>query len=193
LPGQKPPELGTVGLVQKLINIYVKYEFCWQIVGKWQANPHPGCFAPYAPAISPQDFLCALHAPIDRRVINEVLRLPIGQYLIRAHGLLRSGLIRQSSDNSFQPWSKIDCLRTYYGFQLVFRRLAMATWPNVCACFGSGATMASCGKMFEKEFAGGPKCTGPNWIQITADIPDDIIQQSLLEIEANRESETTSL
>ena len=189
MPPGKPPELSTIGLAQKLINIYVKYEFCWQIAGQWPA------LKPYAPPFSPQDFLCALHAPIDNGVIvSLVKKYSVGQYLKRKKLLKYYGkppneqsYIHQSSDNVWRPWSKLDCLRTYYGFQLLFRRIAMRTWPNGCSCFGLVETIKQCSDMFGQEFAKGQECQGPDWIEIAKNIPDEIIDSTIEELKKRHE------
>jgi hypothetical protein len=189
MPPGKPPELGTIGLAQKLINIYVKYEFCWQIAGQWPA------LGRYVSPFSPQDFLCALHAPIDNGVIVSLVKnYSVGQYLknkkrLRCYGNppKEQSYIRQSSDNGWRPWSKLDCLRTYYGFQLVLRRIAMRTWPKECGCFGLSDAIQKCGDMFQEEFSKGQECQGPDWIEIAKDIPDDIIDSTIKELKKRHE------
>jgi hypothetical protein len=196
MPPGKPPELGTIGLAQKLINIYVKYQFCWQIAGQWQNIPAPGHFVfPYTPPFNPQDFLCALHTPIDNVVIvSLVKKYSVGQYLknkklLRCYGNPpnEQSYIRQSSDNRWRPWSKLDCLRTYYGFQLVLRRIAMRTWPKECGCFGLSDAITKCGDMFQDEFAKGQECQGPDWIEVAKNIPDEIITKTIEELKKRHE------
>lgn len=171
-PPGKPPALGTVGLAQKLINIYVKYVFCWQFAGQF---PSP---RPYAPPFSPKDFLCALHAPIDRQVLKSVKGLPIGVHLSN-RGAIRGENLIQSSNGNSRPWSKLDCLRTYYGFQLLLRRIALFTWPNGCGCSHLGSAIKECGDMFEDEFVDGQECQGPDWIEIANNLPIDVIQATI--------------
>ena len=176
--GAMPPELGSIGLAQKLINIYIKYYFCWQIAGQF-IDGHFEHVENYDAPFQLRKFLCALHAPIDRIVIEKVLCLPLGKYLSR-EAVLRSGKIRQSSDGSWRPWSKLDCLRTYYGFQLAFRKIAMSTWPVSCACSGSAENaIEECAKLFNEEFAAGPAGTGPDWIKVALEIPAPVIEETI--------------
>jgi hypothetical protein len=176
-----PTTLATIGKTQKLINIYVKYQFCWQIAGQWQNIPAPGHFVSYKPPFSPQDFLCALHAPIDRQILKSLKNLAIGHHLKKQGALAGENLI-QSSDGAKRPWSKLDCLRTYYGFQLALRRIAMRTWPKECGCFGLSDAIQKCGDMFQEEFSKGQECQGPDWIEIAKNIPDDIIDSTIEEL-----------
>lgn len=171
-----PTTLASIGKAQKLVNIYIKYILCWQIAGQWQQSLNS--FHVFKPPFVPNNFLCALHAPIDRILINHLLKLPVGRYLQRA-GVLRAGEIQQSSDGDWKPWSKLDCLRTYYGLQLVFRRIAMASWPDECSCATPIALTTECKDMFEKEFGNDQKFTGPDWLQIALNIPPAVIAESL--------------
>ncbi|MEN9677406.1 MAG: hypothetical protein RIS76_3302 [Verrucomicrobiota bacterium] len=181
-PGKndKPPELATVGLGQKLINIYVKYELCWQRVGKWNRPIIVRYAAPVLANLS--QFLCALHAPVDTILVEKLLALPVGQHL-KKEGLLKprggSPLIQQSSDGTFRPWSKLDCLRTYYGLQLVLRRIAMATWPKGCACSASpDQAIKDCADWFNCNYAG-PELAAKDWIQAACDLPKDVIDATV--------------
>ena len=145
----KPPELTTIGLVQKLINIFLKYETCWQVAGKW--NGH--ALNPYAPPDLPHlpRYLCALHAPIDRILLNELSKTSVGAWLAD-NRLVRNGNLMQANGET-RPWSKLDCLRTYYGFQLVLRKIAMRTWPKRCACDNStDDAIRRCVNWFEEQF-----------------------------------------
>jgi len=166
--------LASVGRAQKLINIYLKYEFCWQIAGQFINHNFVVPYRAQIPAL--KDLICALHAPIDRILINEFLNLPVGNYL-KSKGLLRSGEIRQSMDGAFRPWSKLECLRTYYGFQLLFRRIAMATWPQGFDCSNS---LSVCAQMFDAEFADREGITpGFDWIRESLEIPMEVISKTI--------------
>ena len=187
-PNNKPPELGTVGLAQKLINIFVKYQFCWQRVGQWQNIPHPGGFIPCIPMINPNDFMCALHAPIDRIILRTLNCYALGKYL-KWHGMLNGENIIQTSDHESRPWSKLDCLRTYYGFQLVIRRVAMRTWPVGCSCSDAQNLTNQCVEMFEREFSDEKQCQGPDWIQAACELPNEVIDETLKQLEENEHVE----
>ncbi len=174
--GSTPTTLASVGLAQKLINVFVKYELCWQVAGQWLG----GIFHPYAPLQIPDlpQFVCALHAPVDAILVEKLLALPVGQHLMRK-GLLKSRigspLIQQSSDGSFRPWSKLDCLRTYYGLQLVLRRIAMATWPKGCACSASpDQAIKDCADWFNKKYGASNICKGEDWIQAACDLGKEV-------------------
>ena len=191
----KPPELGTYGLAQKLINVFLKHELCWHVAGRWVGYPP---FVLYAPPRSPDlpQYLCALHAPIDRLVLKALTARPLGLRRKGKELLKNNGDVKQSSDGNFRPWSKLDCLRTYYGLQLMLRRIAMNTWPVGCACGGaSGRTPAAaakkltqdCADWFEKTF--GPKhpCQNDNidWIKAACELKDEVIEETLVKIRGN--------
>lgn len=172
-----PTSLASIGKSQKLLNVYIKHQFCWQFL-KSANYTHTN--------ISSVDFLCALHAPIDAFLLKAICQLPIGQWLNHQYSMIQrasqsSPIIRQS-DNSWKPWSKLDCLRTYYGFQLVLRRIAIATWPSGCICsdISNGIYwFEECVKMFKEEFSKNKKCDGPDWIEIAKNIPADVITKTI--------------
>ena len=181
--GSTPTTLASVGLAQKPINVFVKYELCWQVAGQWLR----GIFHPYAPLQIPDlpQFVCALHAPVDAILVEKLLALPVGLHLKR-QGLLKSRkgspLIQQSSDGNFRPWSKLDCLRTYYGLQLMLRRIAMATWPKGCACSASpDQAIKDCADWFNEKYRTSNICKGKDWIQAACDLGKevDVIDKTL--------------
>ena len=182
---QQVSTLASHGRAQKLINIYVKYEHCWQVAGQWIS----GHLRPYAKHKIPSlpQFLCALHAPIDSILLKGMHCYPLGKYLKRL-GMLRGEKLVQA-DGAERPWSKLDCLRTYYGFQLIYRRVAMRTWPVGCGCSDSQNLTNHCADMFEKEFASGEECQGPDWIQVACELPDEIIDETLKQLEENERIE----
>ena len=89
--------------------------------------------------------------------------------------------------SGWRPWSKLDCLGTYYGFQLVLRRIAMSTWPKECGCFGLSDAIQKCGDMFQEEFTKGQECQGTDWIEIAKNIPDEIIDNTIEELKKRYE------
>ena len=146
--------LTTVGMSQKLINLYYKYQFCWAASGS-RLNLNPGKVL---------DFSCALHCPLDRIFLLELMKLPLGQDLKR-RGLLTSAkgspAIRNLNGHLL-PWSKLDCISTYYSLQMVLRRLAMMTWPKGCACLignptGLKNTKISVGEAIRQSGESSPK------------------------------------
>ncbi len=187
----KPPELTTSGLAQKLINIFTKYEFCWQQAGSWNGR----VFVPYRYRFMPglSQFLCALHAPIDAILIKALLKLPVGRWL-RANGYIDQNSIRLiQADGQPRSWSKLDCLRTYYGFQLVLRRIAMATWPTRCACSKSAhQAIQDGGKCFNDTYGSGVPLE-KDWIAAACDIPEWVIEETLKKLGATEGIQSTTL
>jgi len=169
--------LQTIGMAQKLVNIFLKYELCWQLVGQWINKPIPKHFSPYTARFPVIDYICALHAPIDSILLAKIFALPIGQYLNKK-GLLQKARLRQSC-GVLSSWSNLECLRTYYGFQLVLRRIAMVTWPKGCAC--SAPSIAASQQWFNQMFKS--ESTGQtDWIQEASEIPEEIIQQTVAKL-----------
>jgi hypothetical protein len=191
-----PPELGTVGLTQKLINIFVKYELCWQVAGQWVNNQ----FVPYDNPRLPKlpQYLCALHAPIDSILLKKLLTLPLGEWLKKKKLIRGAGTIKQSCDGEFHPWSKLDCLRTYYGLQLILRKIAMQTWQPGCACRSkngedSGPSaqrlIQHCADWFNEKYGKVHVC-GNNqvdWVQTACDLPEDMILKTPHRLEAKQD------
>ena len=172
--------LASFGRSQKLVNVFLKYELCWQVAGQWQR----GNFATYTPRIAHlNSFLCALHAPVDSILIESLLSLPVGQYL-KDTGILKprqgSPLIKQSSNGVYTPWSKLDCLRTYYGFQLMLRRIAMETWPKSCACSNSPSkAIQQCVDWFVRKHGNLWPCKESDWIDAVLNIPPEVIDKTI--------------
>lgn len=176
--------LASFGLAQKLINIFLKYEICWQAVGQW-GN---GQMVPYQPPAIPNlpEYLCALHAPIDRILLDALGSLAIGKWLKKAKLFnATTSQLKQSSDGSLRPWSKLDCLRTYYGLQLMLRKAAMLTWQPGCACSKStNAAIQNCADWFNQTYGNEHPCGSGqlDWIQAACDLPELIIQETLKEL-----------
>lgn len=202
--GNPVPALASFGRCQKLVNIFLKYEICWQAAGQW--NGHALAF--YNPRIaSLSQFLCALHAPIDRILLagpykkkgkpktNFGLRgTPIGRWLYE-RGLINNGGsdLRQSSDGYFRPWSQLDCLRTYYGLQLILRRVAIHTWPKGCACDESAdAAIRRCADWFERQFGKDHPCGDKQkgWLKVACDLPIEVIEETIKELEGDKQNNT---
>ena len=191
-----PPELGTVGLAQKLINIFVKYELCWQVSGQWVNNAFVPYNNPRLPTL-PQ-YLCALHAPIDRILLKKLLTLPMGEWLKKQKLIRGAGTIKQSCDGEFRPWSKLDCLRTYYGLQLILRKVAMQTWPTGCACQSKGGEdsgdsaqrlIQHCANWFNQKYGKDHACGNDevDWVQTACVLPKDVILETLQRLEAKQD------
>lgn len=196
--------LASFGRCQKLINVFLKYEICWQVADQWVGRALVPYAAPRVPSLP--EYLCALHAPIDRILLAGPPKkkgkprshfglsgTPLGQWLKGLGMMSADGAdLRQSSDGEFQPWSKLDCLRAYYGFQLMLRRIALNTWPPGCACGSTPprdpATSAKvltgqCRDWFNAGFcAKHPVGEGPDWIQIACDLPEEVIRETILKL-----------
>lgn len=200
----RPPELATIGLAQKLINIYLKYELCWQVAGRLENNG----FVVYAPRRVPNltHYLCALHAPIDAILLVELLKTQFGKHLSQ-EGLLNprgnSPQIIQSADGLARAWSKLDCLRTYYGLQLMLRRIAMNTWTAGCACGGgpkgdpdvaAKALTVACAKWFEKKYGEKHRCGQgqTDWVKAACELPEQVIQETIKELRSKPNGEARS-
>lgn len=176
----KPPELATVGLSQKLLNIFIKYELSWQVTGVWRS----AAFALYSDLQLPElrYFLCALHAPLDSIVLKGIANSRLGKWL-QERGLQKpNGDLLESCTGSFRPWSKLDCLRTYYGLQLMLRRIAIATWPKGCACSASpDHAIKECRDRFNCIYLA-PELVAKDWIQAACDLPTHIVEETLAEV-----------
>jgi hypothetical protein len=193
--GDKVTALASFGLAQKLINIFLKYEICWQVAGQW-VN---GDWVPYNdPALRhlPR-YMCALHAPLDRILLDALKQFELGRWLKRT-SLLRSAdsTLRQSSDGHFRPWSKLDCLRTYYGLQLMLRKIAMNTWPHGCACAPSSQeAIQACADWFNNNYGAAHPCgqDQPDWIQAACDLPEVVILTTVNQLINSPEDEPLAL
>lgn len=113
---QKPTTLASFGLVQKLVNIYLKYAFCWAVAGRYQNS----AFEPFAVIPNITDFSCALHAPIDRILLTKLRNTELGRRWID-DGFLEKRQDRLKADGKWVPWSKLDCWGAYIKFQQEIR------------------------------------------------------------------------
>ncbi len=170
--------LASVGRAQKLLNIFLKYELCWQVAGQWAG----GNVLPYASPRIPdlQRFLCALHAPLDSIILEAITGLPLGRWL-QEQGLQKKSndYLQQSSNGNFVPWSKLDCLRTYYGLQLILRRIAMATWPTGCICGASpDKVIEECCDWFNCKYPR-PEVGRQDWLKAACTLPKEVIDATL--------------
>jgi hypothetical protein len=127
----QPYALSTIGMAQKILNLFLKYQACWHVGGQW--DQAPGQFVNHPASATVAPFLCALHSPIDSRLLNALLGSPIGQELVNLGWMNNQGYLQQAN-GVFTSWSNLDCLKTYFRFQLMLRKIAMRTWPPGCAC-----------------------------------------------------------
>jgi hypothetical protein len=125
-----PTTLATLGLAQKVVNIYLKYALCWEVAGRYQN----AAFTRISLIPNIRDFTCALHAPIDAILINKLRATKIGQEWIREGFLHRSMASILQANGSWAPWTKLECPQAYMKFQEGFRLEAEKSWPKGCAC-----------------------------------------------------------
>ena len=129
-PAHKPTALGTLGLAQKLINIYLKYAFCWAVAGQYSDNG----FSPCGVIPNITDFTFALHAPIDRILLLTLRLTHLGQKLTTEGFLDKSAGRIKSSTGQWAPWSKLDCWDTYWQLQKDLRSSSLNTSPFLAKC-----------------------------------------------------------
>jgi hypothetical protein len=175
----KPKPLTRIGQVQELVNVYVKHEACWQAAGHWQKNPHPGQFAAHTEEYTIGETVWALHAPLDQGLLDALAQFALGRHLIDR------GLLQQTDDGVlFRPhatvqtcwWYQLDCLQSYYAFQLILRQLAMLSWPAEWCSNHIRQCHALYGRLF--GIKRGPY-EGPDWWQVALNIPPDVLQTTL--------------
>lgn len=127
----KPTTLATVGLAQKVVNIYLKYALCWELAGRFQG----GTFVPSILIPGIADFICALHAPIDSILLNSLRDTALGKDWIESGVLDRYRARIQQVDSTWSPWSKLDSPETYLAVQSALRAMADESWTS-CSCDG---------------------------------------------------------
>jgi hypothetical protein len=115
-----PAALSTLGMRQKVWCIFVKYFVCWHFTG----TPIPGGNAVLS--VDWDRYVHAFHAPLDRRILNSLERLPVGAYLRK---FIQNGNLRQT-DGTLVPWSKLEDSATWWAFQRLMRRLASVSFPD---------------------------------------------------------------
>lgn len=178
-PG-RPTTLSTVGMAQKILNVYWKYQACWHVGGTWNAGA--GAFVPSPNAAG--TILCALHCPIDSILLRAIRdKLTLGRWL-QERGLMDAGAYLRQSDGSFSPWSKLDCIRAYYGLQLMLRRIAMYTWPKGCACLGQDGLAGVSGAVLPSPTRSGASDI-PDWIEEAFNLPEKDIAKTAGELMAS--------
>lgn len=180
-PRHMPSTLASVGLSQKLINICVKYAFCWEVAGQYDRAT--GAYSTVTTLPNVGGFVCALHAPIDREFLTALSLLPLGKYLIDRKLIDKTGTRIRQSNGTFTPWSKLDCLRAYFGIQLVIRHLAIHSWPQGCAC-----TVDTGVAWFGKHFPEYENREAPDWITEAYEIPEEIFDATLVKLGVNARS-----
>jgi hypothetical protein len=169
--------LSTVGMSQKILNVYWKYQACWHVGGTWTAGA--GAFVPSPNAAGA--ILCALHCPIDSILLRAIrVKLTLGPWL-QKKGLMDARAYLRQSDGSFSPWSKLDCIRAYYGLQLMLRRIAMYTWPKGCACSGQDGLAGGSGAVLPSPSRSDASDV-PDWIEEAFNLPEEVIAKTAGEL-----------
>lgn len=183
----KPTALASLGLAQKIINIFIKYKLCWAVSGQYSLTA-PSGFAKPADPLKVTSFTCALHAPIDSPFLELFIETPLGHRLVKDGYIFpreKSPMFRQTRDGIYRSWMKLDCLRTYYGFQLILRRLAMRAWPPSCACKYAKSLLTlkeECANSFDEWFPNDLEKQAPDWLNVALEIPDEYFDKTLAQI-----------
>jgi hypothetical protein len=173
----RPYFLTTVGMAQKVINIYVKYATCWATAGQYAG----GALAAPVDPLGIRNFICAPHCPLDRILINALLKTPVGEFL-KGRELLEHGKIRQAN-GQWKPWSKLDCPVAYYALQWFIRRIAMSTWPKGCLndCWGFKPA-----NLIEEIFGKNNQGAVANWWPALEQCGENIFLQSAARVNARQ-------
>jgi hypothetical protein len=178
-PGE-PTALSTVGMAQKILNVYWKYQACWHVGGTWNAGAGAFVSSPNAAGA----VLCALHCPIDSILLEAVRdKLTLGSWL-RERGLMDAQAHLRQADASFSPWSKLDCIRAYFGLQLMLRRIAMHTWPKGCGCSGQDGLAGVPEAVLPRPSRSGARVV-PDWIEEAFNLPEKVIAKTAGELMAS--------
>lgn len=114
-----PAVLSTLGMRQKVWSILVKYFACWHFT----KTEVPG--ANLNLSVDWDRYVHALHAPLDRRILNALEELPVGRFVGK---FIQNGNLRQT-DGSLVPWSKLEDSATWWAYQRLMRRFASVGFP----------------------------------------------------------------
>jgi len=109
-----PAVLTTLGMRQKVWSILVKYFSCWHFTATAPPAGNLGL------SVDWDRYVYALHAPLDRRILNALERLPVGTFLAK---FIQNGNLRQT-DGTLVPWSKLEDSTTWWAYQRLMRRFA---------------------------------------------------------------------
>ena len=167
-PPWRPPELGTIGLCQRLANMFYEYEFCWDMTQR------PAVVASPPPKEDLRNWLPFLHAPLHISFLGVLEKLPIGLWLIQKE-YLRKEKLRDTLEDKFVTWWKMDSLRTYYGIQLLFRRIAMNTWLPEITDKAIEAVITKAKSAFEETFSE-TRNKKHDWLDLAADFQNEELQ-----------------
>jgi hypothetical protein len=121
---RQPQWKGTYGRAQKFLNLYVKYIYCAE---------RSGAIIPHGPPAGwTLNFECALHAPLDRRVLTNLMQAFRGTVLWPS---VRPWLC-QTNPYHLKAWSVLT-QQEYFYIHSLLRRMIMATWPVGHRCLRS--------------------------------------------------------
>ena len=167
-PPWRPPAMGTIGLSQRLVNMFYQYEFCWDLTYRPSSVSSPP---------SSEDminWLPFLHAPLHVSFIGALEKLPLGFWLTQKE-YIRKGKIRDSLENKFVTWWKMDSLRTYFGIQLLLRRIAMNTWHPKITEERIQAAIFETKSAFDQTFPE-KQCKTHDWVKLACDFDNQELQ-----------------
>jgi len=126
---QPAPHFDNCGQTQKFLNLLIKYNYCAERSGLGQAWGRAGWTLEYE---------CALHAPIDRRVLTSLRSMLKGrQVWNHAQAIIMDGA-------TVTAWTTMTCPR-YLRLKQLIEALVFATWPpnNPCVAAQCGAPFAA--------------------------------------------------
>ncbi len=170
-PPWRPPELGTIGLAQRLVNLYYEYELAWTLTlrpaSAEQEHPSQDLYALFP----------HLHATLHVAFIKALEPLPLGRWLTKKE-YMRTGKFLNNSDGKYHSWWQTDCLRTYYGIQILLRRAAMTTWlPHISQ--DDITAMAQNAKEMYKETFPSKRMYCLDWLELATDTSNEDLQNAI--------------
>lgn len=130
--------------------MYYEYQLCWDLTKR------PEALKAKSPREDLRNWLPFLHAPLHVSFLGKLELLPLGLWLTQKE-YLRKGKIRDGLEDKFFTWWKMDSLRTYYGIQLMLRRMAMNTWPSEISEKALQNDLVLAKDAFEENFPGQEK------------------------------------
>lgn len=170
-PPWRPPELGTIGLAQRLVNLFYEYEQAWTLTIR------PATATQELPSQDLYALFPHLHATLHVAFIKALETLPIGRWLTKS-GYMRTGKFLNNSDGKFHSWWQTDCLRTYYGIQILLRRMAMSTWlPHIT--HDDITAMAQNAKAMFKENFPSNRMYCLDWLELATDTSNEDLQNAI--------------
>ena len=170
-PPWRPPELGTIGLAQRLVNLFFEYEQAWTLTLR------PATATQDLPSQDLYALFPHLHATLHVAFIKALEALPLGRWLTK-NGYMRTGKFLNNSDGKFHSWWQTDCIRTYYGIQILLHRVAMTTWlPHITQ--DDISAMAQNAKAMFKESFPSNRMYCLDWLDLATDTSNEDLQNAI--------------